>query len=98
MKKTDRFMTFAAALVLCISVLCAVFFLSSHIHHHCTGDECTVCAVLIQCEQRMQGAALANAAGKLMCYAALCFICMCIYAACETVSDTLVSLKVELLN
>ena len=98
MKRVGRFVIAALVIVFCLSFLGSVSFFAIHTHHHCTGESCSVCAVLVQCDQRLR---IATAAGStvlllLFCTKAAAFLTST--RTCEASCETLVSLKVEMLN
>lgn len=45
-----RIQTAIAALLVGVLLLCALFIVAEA-HHHCTGDECAVCACIRLCER-----------------------------------------------
>ena len=98
MKRAGRFVMLAAAIVLCLSFFGSVSFLAMHAHHHCTGEHCAVCAVLVQCERRLRSAAAAGSAALLLLSCSMAAAFLTSAETREASCETLVSLKVEMLN
>lgn len=48
--------------ILCVSILCSALFLSLETHHDCAGEDCPICAVVMQCERLLQS-------GGIVCFA-----------------------------
>ncbi len=98
MKKTSRIVMIAAVIVLCLSVLGSASCFAVHSGHHCTGADCTICAVLTQCDRRLRSAAVSGSSALLLlCYAALAAF-LTDAETREASCETLVSLKVEMLD
>ncbi len=85
-------------IVLCISVLGAVFCLAEHTHHDCTGENCAVCAVLEQCGERLHAAVSSASAAVMLLLTAMYAVGLTDSETCETSHVTPVTLKVKLLN
>ena len=98
MKRAVRFMMIAAAIVLCLSILGSVSFLAIHSQHDCTGKECLVCDVIMHCEQRLRSAATAGKTALLLLTISLTATILNCAVTHEAPCETLVSLKVEMLN
>ena len=98
MKKHSELIAVLMTILLCISMLGSVLIIAEHTHHNCTGEECVVCTVLEQCDQRVR--ALGTAVSG--CFMLLCVIFTAVslsFSAVRTVSShTLITLKVKLLN
>lgn len=98
MKRAGRFVIIAAVMIVCLSFLSSVSFLAIHTHHHCTGEHCSVCVILAQCDLRLRSAAAASFAALLLL---TCSVSTAFLTGAETREapcETLVSLKVEMLN
>lgn len=97
MKHTRQIMAFLLTLVLCASMLGDVLCLTEYAHHNCSGEGCSVCVVLAQCDQHLHSAAAVRISDILLC----CFM-QAVYltpaitrkAPCKTP----VALKVKLLD
>lgn len=98
MKRAGRFMMIAAVIVLLLSVLGSVAYAAAHTHHDCTGDGCSVCAVLVQCDQRLRSAVTNGSAALLLLACSMAAAFLTSVEIREVPCETLVSLKVELLN
>ena len=98
MKHISKIMAFLFTLVLCASILGAVFCLAEHTYHDCSGEGCSVCAVLVQCDQRLRSTAAVGTSALLLLSAFMLTVCLTFAVTCEAACETLVSLKVELLN
>ena len=98
MKIAGRFVMLSAAIVLCLSIFGSVFFPAMHVHHHCTGEHCSVCAVLVQCDQRLRSAAAVGSAALLLLTCSMAAAFLTSAETREVSCETLVSLKVEMLS
>ena len=98
MKKTSKIAAVLLTVVLCLSVLGAAFCVAAHTHHDCTGESCAVCAVLVQCDQRLRSAASVAAALWLLLFFAGYTVCLTAAETRESAGETPVTLKVKLLN
>ena len=98
MKRAGRFVIVAFVIVFCLSFLGSVSFLAIHTHHHCTGESCSVCAVLVQCDQRLRSAAAAGSSALLLLFCTKTAAFLTSTGTREASCETLVSLKVEMLN
>lgn len=57
MIKNRRFNRMIALVVMVATVLVILFstvFLVKHAHHHCCGEDCPVCAVMLQCSNNLR--------------------------------------------
>lgn len=98
MKHTSKIMAFLLTLVLCASMLGAVFCIAEHTHHDCTGESCAVCAVLEQCGERLHNAVSAASAAVMLLLFAQYAVRLIAAEISEAFSVTPVTLKVKLLN
>ncbi len=98
MKKYSKIAAVLVTVMLCVSVLAAVFCAAAHTHHDCTGAGCAVCAVLEQCDQRLRGAAAAAAAVLPVLFFAKYAVIPRTAGTREASGRTPVTLKVKLLN
>ena len=98
MKHTNRITAVMLVFVLFLSMLGAAFFLAEHTQHNCAGENCAVCAVLEQCDQRLRGAVYAAAAAVLLLLFARHTTVSADARLREASGVTPVALKVKLLN
>ena len=98
MKTASRSAAILLAVILCLSMLGAAFCISVHSHHHCCGKECAVCAVIAQCEQRLRPVTATAGSIPVLMITVFTVLWMIIPKKREKTDETLVSLKVELLN
>jgi hypothetical protein len=98
MKTKSRAISILLTMALCLSMLSAALFVSVCHRHHCTGAECSVCAVIAQCEQRLQ--TVTPPAGSTLILLVTVFALVRTISAAEQFDPekTPVSLKVKLLN
>ena len=97
-KKLNRVLAGIMAFMVLFVVLFAAFFVVSHTHHHCSGEDCPVCACIQQCENLLNGAGgsfLFTAAGVLPVVLVIGSI---IVSICVVILDTPVSAKVRMNN
>ena len=98
MKKCGKIAAVLLTVVLCLSELGAAFLVAGHTHHDCTGESCTVCDVLAQCDQRIRAVPVAAAAVLLLLFFAQYALSLTAAVPSETSGKTPVNLKVKLLN
>ena len=98
MKNTSKIIIVLLTIVLCVSMLSAVFCIAEHTHHDCTGEGCAVCMMLEQCDERVR--ALGTAVSALLMFLCVMFTAVSLpVSAVRTVSShTPITLKVKLLN
>ncbi len=91
---------FAGVLCLLLAACFAVsgIFIVTHIHHDCVGEDCPVCAILVSCGQALRGLALMAALWALRFTAPPRARYRAAQPSGGTCHNTLVSLKVLLLN
>lgn len=51
--KTRKLTAWIAAIAILGVMLFSTIFISQHIEHECTGEECPVCAFMVQCENNI---------------------------------------------
>ncbi len=93
-----RIFAFAYALFFCIIILGSLTFIAAEAAHDCDGGECSVCEMLKQCKRLLtsSGAAICRCVSHyefILAFAAVIF-CGRVFSR----TNTLISLKVELLN
>ncbi len=98
MKRAGRFVTVTAVMIFCLSFFGSVSFLAVHAQHHCTDEHCSVCAVLVQCDQRLRSAAASGSAALFLLSCSMAAAFLTSAETREASCETLVSLKVEMLN
>lgn len=88
---------FTASMILLV-ILCSSIFIIEHSEHNCKGNDCTICIELEQCRSNFH--ILGTAASAIALAAILIFTAADGATAARTssVSSTLITLKVELLN
>ena len=94
----SRFIAILMVVLICLSVFGSVFCLAEHSHHECTGTDCSVCAVIEQCSQRLR--TVAAAVIVLIKQFVLCMAAAVISAPVfsRIAAATPIQLKVKLLN
>ncbi|RKM59206.1 AraC family transcriptional regulator [Butyrivibrio sp. CB08] len=96
--KLNRLLAGIMAIMVLFVVLFASFFVVSHTHHDCSGEDCPVCATIHQCENLLNGAGgsfLHIAAGVLP---VVLVIGSVIISFCAVILGTPVSTKVRMNN
>lgn len=88
----------AAAVLFVLVIFCSSAFIAVHGHHHCTGEDCVVCAVLEQCHESMDTLGTSLPALALSAAVIVLAVILVFCAAGSFTDSTLISLKVELLN
>ena len=96
--KGKRIVSMLTAMAVCFVMLFSACFIAAEAHHDCAGEGCTVCAQIISCEN-----VLRNVTAAVSCV----FLVLHIFTAAAAeagaaytarYNDTLIELKVELLN
>ncbi len=97
-KMISKILIVMLTILLCVSMLSAVFCIAEHSHHDCTGEGCVVCMVLEQCDERVR--ALGTAVSVFLMLLCVMFTAGSLpVSAVRTVSShTPITLKVKLLN
>ena len=98
MKNTCKISAILLTIILCVSILGAAFCFTEHSGHSCTGENCVVCAVLEQCDQRIRNIATAVTAVTMLMFFAQRAVTLCRLETLEAGGKTPVALKVKLLN
>ena len=98
-KVTNRFIVFLITISVMLMLVISSFMIVKHIHHHCTGEACSVCRELIQCFNNVRILGTADNTPVLSIAFVIGFMVTLLFAVI-TMSNktTLISLKVELLN
>lgn len=95
--KRRRVFIFLAALAFAVVILGSLAFIASSSQHDCSGEECSVCEMIQQCEKLLH--TMAGAVKSCISHYAVIFavtaVMLCGRVICST--STLISLKVELL-
>lgn len=84
-----------AAAILAVMLLSA-FFISSHVHHDCTGEDCPVCATIQQCEAILRGFGSSMPGGTILSVPVLLIIAIISLQSGSVTRNTPVSDKVRL--
>lgn len=98
-KYVNKIGVFFVVISMLLMLFVSSFYIIKHIRHHCTGKECNVCKELIQCSDNIRSPGTAGNTFDELTAFVTGFAVVLVFAA-ETVSNnnTLISLKVELLN
>ncbi len=86
------------AFMMLLFMLSSFFFISSHVHHNCHGEDCPVCACIQMCENSIRGCGSEAAAVASVIIPILAFILTISAGVNSFTPDTLVSRKVRLDN
>lgn len=98
MGRTKRIITLSMAIILFVAVFCSLGYLAENTHHDCIGTGCPVCAQLEVAESTITGLGMAFVFVVTAIFLCVSIrICAVSYEA-VCVKNTLVTLKVELLN
>lgn len=84
------------ALMLFVVMLFSALFIAHETHHDCTGEGCSVCAMLAVCENMLKNISVAAAAAAVLTAAVFVFVKSLEAAAVFCPAATPVSLKVKL--
>lgn len=98
MKKRTKIMAVILIVLFLITVCLSYIFIIENAHHNCTGEDCTICMQLEHAEQFLSGLKFIPVLSFLMM--AFCvFTQLCaVFNQSFCVKNTLVLLKVELLD
>ncbi|HRR76460.1 MAG TPA: hypothetical protein P5191_06565 [Ruminococcus sp.] len=86
-------------IVFCFVVFSSSCFIITHADHDCTGENCSICIELVECQKALHtfGAAVAGAF-KLTLTLCIAAVLSKVIIKAHSAHTTLISLKVELLN
>lgn len=93
-----RLLAFAMALLLGIIILGSLTLIAAQANHDCDGEECSVCELLRHCKRLLTSSGAALCACVSHYALILAFIAMPPCGRAFSRINTLISLKVELLN
>lgn len=98
-KRYNKILSVIICFIVTYVVFSAPLFIVKNIDHNCTGDDCSICAAIVQCENAVKAIGSA-ASGKINVISAVAVFLIVIAALIlfEKRSTTLVTLKVELLS
>lgn len=98
MKKTTKIFAFILAVMLFTGIFCSVGFLAENAHHRCIGEDCPICAQIGEAVHFLSSMKMVSVLSFFM--AVLCVFARRGMRAGQhwQAKDTLVTLKVELLN
>ncbi len=98
MKYKNGVAALAMAAIICVTILFSYIFIVENVHHNCSGDECSVC---MEIEMAIQ--TISNL--KVILFVPFVMALLCVFTQTCTMfkisnctKDTLITLKVELLN
>ena len=95
----NRVFSWILLIVFAFVIFCSSCFIITHTYHDCTGEDCSICMELAECHKTLNALGTAITGGlhlSVMMFA----LAVAIKCFTKTRSDnnTLISLKVELLN
>ena len=96
--KTERFAAVITAVVILFAVLLSYFYISAEACHECTGEECPVCAVILQCEKTLTKIGSAAVITATAIISTFIFIQTAVQDNCAFLQNTPISRKVRLNN
>ncbi|MFV0465384.1 MAG: hypothetical protein ACK5ML_04855 [Lachnospiraceae bacterium] len=98
MKKDNRILTIVLAAVLVVTIIFSYMFVIENARHDCSGEDCPICTEIESAIQTISSI-------KMLSVLPLVAAVICVFTQLCTISrfffgteDTLISLKVELLN
>ncbi len=94
----QRIISILSALVFGAVILSSLYFISASSEHDCAGDNCHICEMIRQCEKLLD--TLGSAEKQSASHTAALFL-LAVVLLCEAAvygRNTLISLKVELLD
>lgn len=96
--RKQRIISFVSVLVMMIVFTGSLFFIASLSDHDCSGDDCHICSLIQQCEKLVNTAGCAAASHSHSCAFLFAAAAVLLFGIGAGISDTLISLKVELLD
>ncbi len=54
-RKSNRIITGVIVIMMLFIVLLSAYFIASHVHHNCSGEDCPICVCIQQCEMLIRG-------------------------------------------
>ena len=99
MMKTKRgFFAIAIAAVILATVLFSYAFLAENVHHDCTGETCGICLEMAMAAQTILGHKMISTMPLILAFLCVFTHICAVVTKSDCVRDTLITLKVELLN
>ena len=99
MTRTEKRLLITAAFLICVSLLCSLFFIAGHSGHDCTHtDDCAICRLIDAALSTLRGAAEGFFAVCVFLAAVTALIGVCCRREVYFCPRTLISLKTELRN
>ncbi len=88
--------------IMCIVMLSVVLFSSIYIvhemNHHCSGEDCPICAVIQMCENNLHRIGTGPAIQTVLMMPVFILLLSCQFTGCVLLKETPVSYKVRLNN
>ncbi len=96
MKITGKTAAGILGILLLLTVLLSSFYVSTEIHHHCSGEDCPVCACVQQCENLLHRIGDGSAAALALVIPVCCLFVVMLFAVNRLGRETLVTQKIRL--
>lgn len=98
-KSRNRAISWIVLMVFSLVIFCSSAFIIVHADHDCTGEDCSICMELAECNKTLHtlGTAIAGALQFTLMFCIVAALCNIIIRS-HSEHTTLISLKVELLN
>lgn len=97
-KNISRATTLIMGIIIGFVILSSAIFIIKNSDHDCSGDNCSVCAAIKQCEQNLEKLGTVGAEAAAIIAVVFAFIEVICTVKSRTNASTLIKLKVELLN
>ena len=85
-------------LMLLVIVLFSAFYIAAEIDHDCSGEDCSICACIQQCENTLRGVGNGTASQSAFVVHLILMLLAAAFAVTAVSKETLVSRKVRLNN
>ncbi len=95
---TNKIISIIVALTVIIVLLNSALFIIKHINHQCTDYNCPICNELANCKNIILNISSSSAIRSYQIALAIVYITYFVCTVHDTQNNTLIALKVELLN
>ncbi|MBR6159141.1 MAG: hypothetical protein IKQ40_02475 [Lachnospiraceae bacterium] len=91
-----RITAFILAAMMIFIVMFSLIFITAHVHHECTGEDCPVCACIEMCESMLRQAGDGMTVLPSVIIPIIASVFFCFLPVVTFAQDTLVSRKVRI--
>ncbi len=95
-EKRTRMAALIMACIIVLFIFASVFFIAHEADHDCTGEDCPVCALIMQCENNLKQIGSGEAAVVTAVATALIFLTLQMHVTASAIISTPILLKTRL--